>query len=57
MRLQGGAYLLSVGLTGYEDGEFCVYHRLYDYIAIEVISDKDTIGFFDVEAATEFAEV
>lgn len=50
MDLQGGEYLLSLGLTGYENGEFTVYHRLYDVIDITVISDKDTVGFYDMNS-------
>ena len=30
MFLQGGEYLLSFGCTGYKDGDFTVFHRLYD---------------------------
>ena len=30
MNLQGGEYLLSLGVTGYEEDDFTVYHRLYD---------------------------
>ena len=48
MSLQGGEYLLSFGLTGYEQDEFCVYHRLYDAINVSVISDKNTVGYYDM---------
>lgn len=47
MSLQGGEYLLSLGVTGYEKDDFQVYHRLYDAINITVISDKNTVGYFD----------
>ena len=30
MNLQGGTYLLSIGCTGFREGIFSVYHRLYD---------------------------
>lgn len=53
MNLQGGEYLLSLGLTGYEGSDFTVYHRLYDAISISVISDKDTVGFFDMNSKVE----
>ncbi|MDE5931272.1 MAG: ABC transporter ATP-binding protein, partial [Lachnospiraceae bacterium] len=32
MNLQGGEYLLSLGVTGYEGDDFTVYHRLYDVL-------------------------
>lgn len=47
MYLQGGEYLLSLGCTGYEQGELVVYHRLYDACNITVVSDKNTDGLFD----------
>lgn len=50
MNLQGGEYLLSLGVTGYEKEDFTVYHRLYDVLNITVISDKDTVGFFDMKS-------
>ena len=50
MNLQGGEYLLSLGVTGYEGDDFTVYHRLYDVLNMTVISDKDTVGFFDPES-------
>lgn len=50
MNLQGGEYLLSLGCTGYRDGEFTAYHRLYDVCSITVVSDKDTVGFFDCDS-------
>ena len=48
MTLQGGEYLISLGLTGYEGDRFAVYHRLYDVMNITVISDKNTVGYFDM---------
>ena len=48
--LQGGEYLLSLGVTGYEKENFVVYHRLYDVLNITVISDKDTVGYYDMNS-------
>ena len=53
MNLQGGEYLLSLGVTGYEGDTFTVYHRLYDVINLSVISDKDTVGFYDMNSRIE----
>lgn len=50
MNLQGGEYLISLGLTGYEGDQFAVYHRLYDVMDITVISDKNTVGYFDMNS-------
>ena len=51
MSLQGGAYLLSFGCTGYQDGEFRVFHRLYDAVDLRVVSSKNTVGFYDMDSA------
>ena len=48
MDLQGGEYLLSFGCTGYLNGEFTVFHRLYDACNITVVSTKNTVGFYDI---------
>ncbi len=48
MSLQGGEYLLSIGCTGFEGDVFQAYHRLYDVLNITVISDKDTVGYYDM---------
>lgn len=50
MMMQGGEYLLSFGCTGFENGEFTVYDRLYDITNIAVISEQDTVGFFDIDS-------
>ncbi len=51
--LQGGEYLLSLGCTGYRDGDFHVYHRLYDICNLTVVSTKNTIGFYDMNSEIE----
>ena len=50
VRLQGGEYLISLGVTGYDGDTFTVYHRLYDILNLTVISDHDTVGYFDMES-------
>ena len=50
MSLQGGEYLLSLGVTGYAGSDFEVYHRLYDVMNVTVVSDKDTVGFYDMNS-------
>lgn len=53
MNLQGGEYLLSLGCTGYIGDEFQVFHRLYDVCNITVISDKNSVGFYDMNSNIE----
>ena len=51
MSLQGGEYLLSLGCTGYNSqDDFEVYHRLYDVCSLQVVSDKNTVGYYDIGA-------
>ena len=51
--LQGGQYLLSLGCTRFEQDDFQVYHRLYNICSISVISDKDTVGFYDMNSIVD----
>lgn len=55
MTLQGGEYLLSMSCTGFEGEEHVVYHRLYDVANITVISNKNTVGVYDMESEVETA--
>lgn len=57
MNLQGGEYLLSISCTGFENGELRAYHRLYDVINITVISDKNTVGYFDMNSKVSVRKV
>lgn len=53
MDLQGGEYLISLGVTGYEKEKFEVYHRLYDVLNVTVVSDKNTVGYYDMNSRVE----
>ena len=57
MFLQGGEFLLSMSCTGYRDGEFQVYHRLYDVCNVTVVSDKNTVGFYDMNSVTTVEKI
>ena len=50
MNLQGGEYLLSISCTGFEGGEHTVYDRKYDITNITVLSNKNTVGIYDMES-------
>lgn len=51
--LQGGEYLISFGCTGYTNGDFTVYHRLYDVVNLTVVSQKNTVGYYDMNSEIE----
>lgn len=50
LNLQGGEYLISLGCTRFENDRFDVYHRLYDVCKLNVVSDKNTVGFYDMDS-------
>lgn len=56
MSLQGGTYLISFGVTGYNGNDFEVYHRLYDALDVTVISDKDTVGYYDMDSTVSVTD-
>ncbi len=55
--LHGGEYLISLGVTGYENEDFVVYHRLYDVMNITVISDKNPVGYYDMNSVVKVEDV
>jgi teichoic acid transport system ATP-binding protein len=57
MSLQGGEYLISFGVTGFEQNDFTVYHRLYDALNITVVSDKNTVGYYDMNSTCKVEDV
>jgi len=48
--LNAGSYLLSFGCAGFEQGEYVVYDRRYDLMTLEVISGRQSVGFFDLDS-------
>ncbi len=57
MDLQGGEYLLSLGLTGHRGDVFEVYHRLYDVLNVTVVSDKNTVGYYDMNSRIKVEDI
>ncbi|RJP74837.1 MAG: ABC transporter ATP-binding protein [Desulfobacteraceae bacterium] len=49
--LNPGEYLLSLGCTGFEKGEYVVYERRYDYMTFEVVSHRGSVGIFDLDSS------
>ena len=48
--MQGGEYLISFGCTEFVRDELQVYHRLYDATYLTVLSQRNTIGYFDINS-------
>ena len=55
MDLKGGEYLLCLGCTGFTNGDFEVYHRLYDVCLIRVASGKKLVGYFDMRTHIDYS--
>lgn len=53
MLIRGGNYLVSFGCTGYHGDEFVVYKRIYDACELNVVSEKATVGVFDMCSIVE----
>ena len=56
MDLKSGEYLLCLGCTGFKDGDFEVFHRLYDICLIRVVSPRTMVGFFDMYTRIKYSE-
>ena len=57
MNLQGGEYLLSMSCTSIVGGELVAHDRLYDILNISVVSDKNTVGFYDMNSEVSIEKV
>ena len=43
--------------AGYEGDDFKVYHRLYDALDVTVVSDKNTVGYYDMDSTVVVKEL
>ncbi len=57
MNLQGGEYLLSMSCTSFVDGDLVAHDRLYDVLNISVVSDKNTVGFYDMNSEVKVKKI
>lgn len=51
--MQGGEYLISFGCTVFEGDNLSINHRLYDATYLTVLSEINTIGYFDIGSDTD----
>ncbi len=52
-----GAYLLSVGSATWEDGDYIVYDRRFDYMTIQVVADELSVGLFNPGSEIEWTRL
>ena len=57
MNLQGGEYLLSMSCTSFVNGDLVAHDRMYDVLNITVVSDKNTVGFYDMNSIATIKKV
>ncbi|MBO4862941.1 MAG: ABC transporter ATP-binding protein [Eubacterium sp.] len=57
MFLQGGDYLLSISCTSFVNGELTVHDRMYDVLLINVVSNKNTVGFYDMNSKVSVEKI
>ena len=57
IRINPGGYLLSIGVAAYEDGEYVVYDRRFDYMAIHIVADRNHVGLFDPGSTIEWSRL
>ena len=57
IKINPGEYLLCVGAAAFEDGEYVVYDRRFDHMAIQVIADQFRVGLFDPESTIEWTRL
>jgi teichoic acid transport system ATP-binding protein len=57
IRINPGEYLLSVGAAAFEDGEYVVYDRRFDYMVVRIIAHKLHVGLFDPESVVEWTRL
>ena len=57
ININPGEYLLSVGVADYQEGEYVVYDRRFDYMVIQVIAEQLREGLFDPESVIEWTRL
>ncbi|TKB05991.1 ABC transporter ATP-binding protein [Desulforhopalus sp. IMCC35007] len=57
MMLNPGGYLLSFGCAGFDEGGYVVYDRRYDMITFDVVSDRSSVGLFDLGSEIKISRV
>ena len=57
IKINPGEYLLSVGTGAFEEGEYVIYDRRFDYMVIQIIADQLRAGLFDPESVIEWTRL
>lgn len=55
MRLQKGQYLILLGCTSFQGDDLVIHHRLYDVCCMDVLADKTTVGYFDLNTKMDYS--
>ena len=57
MYLQGGEYFLSISCSEKQEDGNVLCHRLEKVCNVTVVSDKNTVGFYDMNTTVEIRKV
>ncbi|MGH7801318.1 MAG: ABC transporter ATP-binding protein [Thermodesulfobacteriota bacterium] len=57
IRINPGEYLLSIGTASFEEGEYVVYDRRFDYMVIQIVANQLRAGLFDPESVIEWTRL
>ncbi len=57
MRLNPADFLLCVGVADYEEGQYVVYDRRFDYMPFQVVSNQPRVGVFDSDPAIDWTRI
>ena len=49
--LRAGKYILSLGCTKFIKDDLHIYHRLYDVVVLDILSDRNTAGLVYIDPA------
>ena len=47
--LNAGSFIISFGCAGFEESEYVVYDRRFDYMSFDVAGTTDGVGYFDMQ--------
>jgi teichoic acid transport system ATP-binding protein len=57
IRLNPGKFILCVGCANYENGEYVVYDRRFDYLFFDVVSSEPRVGLVDLDSTIEWTRL
>ncbi len=57
ININPGQYILNVGAAAYEGGQYVVYDRRFDYMAIQIVANRLYVGLLDPQSVIEWTRL